>query len=393
MKVLIAHNAYKLRGGEDIVAEAEAALLLRYGHEVVEYRRHNDELSNIGAFHAAFDTLWSRRTVSELRALLVVSRPDVLHMHNTFPLISPSAYWAASQAGVPVVQTLHNFRLMCPQAMLLREGKVCESCVGRLPLPGVFHGCYRGSRAQTGVLAASLTLHRALGTWSTKVDRYIALNRFCRDKFVQGGMPGERIEIKPNFVDPPVGQPRAARRSVLFVGRLSHEKGVSVLAHAMREMPAERVRIAGTGPDEELLLDSPALTLLGSLKPREIEDEMLSAIALVLPSIWYENFPRTLVEAFSCGLPAIASRIGALAEIVEDGVTGLLFEPGDPVDLREKVNWALAHPERMAEMGANARIVYQQLYAPERNCRRLIEIYSAAIGSRAGASARSAPAA
>lgn len=382
LKILVAHNAYQLRGGEDSVVDSEIALLRQRGHTVLEYRRSNDDIGGMGRLRVAADTLWSRRTSTDLSALLRQERPQLLHVHNTFPLISPSLYWAAAAAGVPVVQTLHNFRLLCPQAMLLREGSVCESCLGRAPLPGVVHGCYRGSRAQTAVLAGMLMLHRGLGTWAHKVDRYIALNEFCRTKFIQGGLPAERLMVKPNFVDLPAPQP-LPRSGLLFVGRLSAEKGMAVLADAAQGLPAGSLRVVGSGPQAQPLVDRAAVVALGALNAAQVVQHMTSCLALVMPSIWYENFPRTLVEAFACGTPVLVSRIGALAGIVEDGVTGLHVTPGDAADLAAKMRWALANPERMADMGCAARLTYERLYTPDVNYRQLMDIYGQAIAAHA----------
>jgi len=387
MRVLIAHNAYQQHGGEDIVADAEAQLLREHGHEVLTYRRHNDELAHIGRLQAAVDTLWSRRTTRELGELLRAQRPDVVHVHNTFPLISPSLYAAAHEAGVPVVQTLHNFRLLCPQAMLLREGKVCESCVGHAPWAGVVHACYRGSRAQTGVLAGMLVLHRALGTWATKVQRYIALNNFCRDKFIEGGLPAARIVVKPNFVDLPA--PAALpRRGLLYVGRLAPEKGIATLAQAARGLPPGSLRVAGTGPEAERLAGLPAVVMLGALSAEQVAQEMAQAVALVVPSLWYENFPRTLVEAFACGLPVLVSRLGALESLVEHGRTGLHVQPGDAAAWATALQAALDDAPRMAAMGAAARELYEREYTAAANHGMLLAIYQDAIAEhRRGAAA------
>ena len=384
MKILVAHNAYQQRGGEDAVVDSEVALLRAAGHEVREYRRHNDELPGIGAVRAAAGTLWSRHTASDLGALLAAWPADVLHVHNTFPLISPSLYWAAASARVPVVQTLHNFRLLCPQAMLLRDGRVCRDCVGRVPLPAVRHGCYRGSRAQSAVLAGMLVLHRGLGTWQRKVQRYVALNDFCRDEFVRGGLPAERIVVKPNFVDSPpaAGGPAGAagtpRSGLLFVGRLAPEKGLSLLAESAAGLPAGSVAVAGTGPLADQVRQAPGLRALGGLAPVAVAEAMGRSLALVMPSLWFENFPRTLVEAYAAGLPVIASRLGALADLVQDGVTGLLAEAGDAADWTAKMRWALDHPAEMGRMGAAARARYQALYTPQRNLAQLLDIYDQA---------------
>ncbi|UZD55667.1 glycosyltransferase [Caldimonas aquatica] len=379
-RVLIAHNSYQQRGGEDAVVEAEAELLRSRGHAVRLLVAHNDAIVGMPRSRLAARTLWSSQTVRDFRQALVEFRPDILHVHNTFPLISPSIYWAAARAGVPVVQTLHNFRLLCPQAMLLREGRICEDCVGRLPWRGVVRRCYRGSAAQSGVLAGMISLHRALGTWGSKVDRYIALNEFCRRKFIEGGLPAQRIVVKPNFVDFPAPED-GAREGVLFVGRLAEEKGLSTLCAAARLAPDVAVRVAGTGPQAGLLQGIPSVTSLGALSAAEVREAMCGAQALVMPSLWYENFPRTLVEAFACALPVIASRIGALAELVEDGVTGLLFEPGNAADLAAKMKWAAAHPDALMRMGQEARRRYLREFSPEVNYRRLTEIYAQVLAA------------
>jgi glycosyltransferase involved in cell wall biosynthesis len=379
-RVLVVHNAYQHRGGEDSVVDAEIALLQSYGHVVETYFRTNDEVANLSELTLARHTLWSPRTRADLASLIKRFRPDVIHAHNTFPLVSPSLYWAAARARIPVVQTLHNFRLMCLNGLFLRKEKVCEDCMGAVPWRGVARGCYRGSHVASTALAGMLTFHRGAGTWQKKVTRYIALNEFCRGKFIEAGLPAERIAVKPNFAD--FEAPAAATRAgFLFVGRLSAEKGIDVLVGAAMAVGAANIRVAGSGPEAASLENIQGITALGSLSGDQVRSEMSRATALVLPSICYENFPRTLVEAFGCGLPVIASRIGALAELVSDGLTGLLFEPGNPSDLASKMAWAQSHPEAMAEMGCNARRLYEREYTAERNHQQLVAIYRDAINS------------
>lgn len=378
MRVLVAHNAYQQRGGEDSVVEAEAALLASRGHAVERFLRHNDAIADMSRLDAAVQTVWSAPAARDFEAVLRAFRPDVVHVHNTFPLMSPAIYWVANRLRVPVVQTLHNFRLLCPGALFLREGRVCEDCSGRLPWRGVVRGCYRESRPASAALAGMLVVHRAAGTWRNKVSRYIALNEFCRAKFVAGGLPAERIVVKPNFVD--FSAPAEVERAgFLFVGRLSAEKGVTALADAARQVPGVALRVAGSGPEASCLAGIAGVAALGALDGSTVRAEMGRAMALVLPSIWYENFPRTLVEAYACGLPVIASRIGALAELVRDGETGLLFEPGNAADLADKLRWAQAHPQRMAEMGRKARALYEAEFTAERNYAQLMAIYRDAI--------------
>jgi glycosyltransferase involved in cell wall biosynthesis len=377
-RVLVMHNAYQHRGGEDSVVASEVELLRSRGHAVETYLRHNDEIGGIAPAILAQQTLWSRRSVRELTALIRRFQPDIMHAHNTFPLVSPSLYWAASRQGVPVVQTLHNFRLMCLNALFLREGRVCEDCLGQLPWRGVVRACYRDSRLASGVLAGMLTLHRGMGTYRHQVTRYIALNRFCRDKFIAGGLPARRLAVKPNFVEAPAPA-EGERAGLLFVGRLSPEKGVGTLARAMRQLPGAALRVAGDGPQRGELDGVPGVALLGSLPHQAVMDEMGRALALVVPSIWYETFGLVALEAFGSGTPVIASRMGSLTEIVRDHETGLLFEPGNPEDLALKLRWALDNPPAMQAMGRQARALYEAEFTPDVNYWQLTAIYADAL--------------
>lgn len=384
-RVLVVHNAYQHRGGEDSVVEAEIAMLRSHGHEVATYFRSNDDISSQSVANVAIQTFWSSRSAHDLSELIQSFKPDVIHVHNTMPLISPSIYWVAARAKLPIVQTLHNFRLMCLNALYLRKGNVCEDCAGHLPWRGVVRKCYRESTAASAVLAGMLTLHRTIGTYRNKVSRYIALNNFCRDKFIEGGLPADRIVIKPNFVDAslPLGLPR---QSILYVGRLSVEKGISSMAQAAVLAQGIDLRVAGDGPQAELLAGINGVTRLGAISAESVRNEMERAIALIIPSIWYENFPRIIVEAFAAGLPVIASKVGALAEIVTDGETGLLFEPGNSRDLADKMKWAFVNSEKMAEMGRKARAQYEAEFTAEKNYQQLMTIYNDVIEEQHNAS-------
>ena len=387
MRILVAHNSYQQRGGEDAVVAAEVGQLESHGDTVVRYSRHNDELHGIGALgrlRAAAETVWAFRAKDELERVIADHKPDIAHFHNTFPLISPAAYYACANAGIPVVQTLHNFRLMCPAATLVRDGKICESCVGRaVPWAGMLHRCYHHSLAQTAALGAMLGAHSAARTWRTKVDLYIALTEFARRKFVEGGLPPERVVVKPNFVHPAPRPKEGVGEYALFVGRLAAEKGVELLLHAWRELKPAAIplRIAGDGPLREKLeseIKKSELTnvsLLGSVSPAQVADQMRGARFLLCPSLWYEGFPVTVAEAFACGLPVIASDLGSLAEIVAQGRTGLHVTPGDPRELACAVEWAWDHPEAMECMGRHARGEFERKYTAERNYRNLMRIY------------------
>lgn len=386
-RVLIVHNRYRCLGGEDMVVEEETELLKRHGNEVSVIIRHNDELKSLTRWRAAGQTLWSSASAQRVTELIRAARPDLIHVHNTFPLVSPVIYWVAARHRIPVVQTLHNFRLLCAQAMFLREERTCEECLGRLPWRGVIRGCYRDSRSQSAVLVAMLGLHRALGTYRHKVTRYIALNHFCRNKFIAGGLPADRVTVKPNFVDAPSSVRRLVSNRFLFVGRLSPEKGVKILAVAASRVPGAVFEVVGEGPEAGELAGVVNVERRGLLPLDAVMRSMAGAACLVMPSLWYENFPRTLVEAFAAGLPVIASRIGALAELVRDGETGLLFTPGDPDDLAAKVRWALANPEAVRAMGEAARREYETKYTPEVNYQQLMRIYEDAIRATRNAQA------
>ena len=308
-------------------------------------------------------------------------RPQLAHFHNTFPLISPSAYYAARAEGVAVVQTLHNFRLVCPNGLFFRQGRICEDCLGkRVPWPGVIHACYRGSRVTTGLTTSMLALHHALDTWRRMVDIYIALSQFARNKFIAAGIPSSQILVKPNFLssDPGVGQ--HGGRFALFVGRLAPEKGLATLLQAWETIGARyALRVVGAGPEEDLLTQPrPGVEWLG-WQPRErILELMKDAAFLVLPSEWYEHFPMTLVEAYATGLPVLGSALGSLGELIQDGITGRHFRPGDPSDLTAVLEWAISHPLPLSEQGRAARREYVLKYTADRNYATLMEIYQAA---------------
>lgn len=376
--VLSIHNYYRLPGGEDRVFASETALLEQNGHTVLRHEDNNERISP-AAIGTARDAVWSRRSFRRLESLAHTKAIDVAHFHNTFPLISPSAYYAVRRAGVPVVQTLHNFRLICAGGTLSRNGSACESCLDRKSLlPGIVHACYRNSRAATAALSTMLAVHRIAGTYQRQVDTYIALSEFARRKFVVGGLPGDRVVVKPNFVSPDPGVGEGQGGYALFVGRLSEEKGLRILAPAWRTAAALPLRVVGDGTLNDTAWPE-GVAWLGARPREQVMALMQDATVLVLPSTCYENAPLTIIEAFACGLPVIASNIGSLPEFVTHGRTGLLFRPGDPEDLARQVRWAFEHPEELREMRMNARREYEEKYTAERNYKMLMTIYEMAI--------------
>lgn len=384
MKVLVAHNEYQLAGGEDQVFLEETALLESRDHQVVRYRTSNDRVASMGRAALARDTLWSSASYRAIREIIRRERPQVVHLHNTLPLISPAAYYAAASEGVPVVQTLHNYRLLCPNGLFFRDGRPCEDCMGRpVPWPGVLHKCYRGSRAGTGVVAAMLSTHRALGTWSRKVDAYIALTDFARNKLVEGGLPAEKLHVKPNFVHPDPGPGGGNGGYVMFAGRLSPEKGLETLLSAWGRLGRRAVplKIVGDGPLAERVAratkENPRIEWLGRRPAGEVRSLMKEALALVFPSEWYETFGRVAAESFAAGTPVVAANLGAVAELVEHGRTGLRFRAGDAGDLAAQVGRLLERPEERSRMRRAAREEFEARYTAEQNYRMLMGIYGA----------------
>lgn len=390
MRVLIVHNRYKQRGGEDTVVEGETRLLEKHGHAVRQWIVSNQELSPREVLAVAWNAPYSRASKRAMAARLADFRPDVVHAHNIFPILTPSIYDACIEAGVPVVQTLHNYRLICPKATLYRDGKVCELCVHGSPYQAVRHACYRDSRLQSLVPARMLAAARRNRTWATKVTRYIALTAFARDKIVEGGVPAELIDLKPNFDEGGTAEltpaSEAKRVGAVFVGRFSEDKGVRVLFDAWQgdgqgQGLGVPIRVLGDGPlmDEVRPRATPAMALLGFVTPAQVRDEMLKASFMLMPSLWYEGMPMVITSAYALGLPVIGSRIGAVAELVEDGTTGLHVTPGDPADLAVKVRWAHEHPDEMRRMGRQAQEVYQRRFSAEVNYPQLMAIYEKAI--------------
>lgn len=387
MKILQVHNYYQHAGGEDNVVAAEAELLRSRGNEVELWSVDNKNLPGglSGKLKTALTAAYSPNSRALGREKLRFFKPDIVHVHNFFPLITPSVYDACRDEAVPVVQTLHNYRLICPGALLMRDGHICERCISGSPYQAARYGCYKGSRLGSLVVADMVARHRRQGTWRHKVDRFIALTEFAKDKFVQAGFPAEKIAIKSNFLLDPLEEPRNSPTLLggfaLFVGRISEEKGIKTLLKAWTKLGRQvNLKVAGSGPMDALLQGVPNIEALGRQSSVEVGRLMRQADFLVLPSEWYEGFPLVLVEAFAHGLPVLASRLGGMAEIVRDGETGLWFEPGNAEDLANKVTWLTDHPDECRRMGENARAAYLANYSPEINYQQLMDIYRGALG-------------
>lgn len=389
LRVLQVHTRYRQAGGEEEVVTAERRLLEEAGLSVAQVLFDNPRPGanrvSPARLTQSISAVWSRGAARRVREAIEANGSQVVHVHNTFVSASPSIYNAADMCRVPIVQTLHNYRLICPAATAYRAGHPCTDCMGRtIPWPAVIHSCYRGSRAQSAVVAASLAFGRATGTYSRRIGAYLALTKFQRDLLVQGGLPADKIRVVPNFLEPDPGMASGPRSGFLFVGRLSEDKGVPTLVDAAALMPG-LVRVAGHGPLSPLVENAAGtgdLEALGRLEKSAVFDQLRGAVAMVLPSVWFEGLPVSVLEAYATGTPVIASKIGSLAEVIEDGVTGLLAIPGDAGDLADRLRWASDHPDEMRQMGSNARLEYETKYRGSTHLTALLETYRRLIEAR-----------
>lgn len=382
MRIFIGHNYYQQSGGEDAVVKAEQQLLQSYGHEVKLYTISNDQIdSTIQKIKTGLTLSYSLQAKKAFKQAAQAFQPDVVHLHNTFPLLTPSVYDACSELRVPVVQTLHNYRLTCAGALLMRNAKICELCVNSSPYYGALHGCYRGSKLQSLAVANMIARHRRENTWNTKVDKFIALTDFAKNKFVESGIHPKNIAVKPNFILPPPAYARQSKQTfALFVGRVSEEKGVLALCQAFNNSGVP-LKIAGEGPLLSSLKSKAANTIefLGKLPQQEVYKLMARAQFLVMPSNCYEGFPMVLLEAFAHQLPVLCTGIGSMAEIVDDRVDGLHFGAADIKDLEQKAQELYTQPEKCLRMGQQAYWKYKNFFNAEANYNQLVEIYQSVI--------------
>ena len=370
---------------------AETALLAANGHRVEQLIVDNRDLDARGMrarLRLAAGTVWSRDAARRVAAAATAMSADVVHVHNFLPQLSPSIHGAARATGAAVVQTLHNYRLICPAATLFRDGRPCQDCRS-LPvaLPGLVHACYRGSRAETAVVVTMLAVHRTRHTWARDVDAFVALTPFAADRMSAGGIPRSRIAIKPNFTAVPPAGVEQPRSGFLFAGRLSEEKGIGVLLEAWRRSDGRAtLRIAGDGPLAEVVAGAaradPRIAALGRLDADELRAEMRRARGLVFPSVWYEGMPMTIVEAFANGLPVIAFDQGSMSDLVEHERTGLLVTPGSADGLAAAVRRLDDDAELASALGARAAAEHGARYTPEVNHGLLLAVYDRAIAHR-----------
>jgi len=381
MKVLLVHNRYQQQGGEDSVVEAEAQILSDHGAQVELLKADNDDIRGVlGKIKASLDVVYSPRGVARIRNSIAKYSPDVVHVHNWFPTLSPAIFWTCGRNRVPVVHTLHNYRLLCVKASLYRNGKPCEECLGKsLRLPGIIHGCYRGSRSGSAAATAAMLFHWRTGTWERSVDRFIALSHFAKNKLVQGGVPASKIAIKPNALATDPGVRNGDGGYFAYVGRLTDEKGIPTLLECWRlDSTLPKLRIVGTGPLEgEIRAAAKTRGNIDWLGPRssaEVLEIMGRATAVVCPSAWYEGMPRVVIESMAVGTPVIASRLGTYIEMIQDGRSGMLFDAGNPTSLLSCVKRAGSGCS-LSPMRDAARIQFETHYSATASFQALLKIY------------------
>jgi glycosyltransferase involved in cell wall biosynthesis len=375
------HNRYRILGGEEQSCVAEVALLRDHGHEVELLEEDNRRVEQLGHARTALRTVWSRESYHRIHEKLRGSNFDILHVQNFFPLWSPSVYYAASRNHVPVVQTLHNYRLMCVNSLFFRDQHVCVECMGRLlPWRGVLHACYRDSRAASAVVAGMVGVHRLAGTWRNLIKTYIAVSEFAREKYVAGGFSQEKIVVKPNFIHPTPSPGAGGGGYALYVGRLSPEKGIATMLEAWKSARSPiPLKVVGEGPLAELVIAAgracPKIEYMGSKSLPKVLDLMRMAEFLVFPSEWYETMGRTIMEAFAVGTPVVASNIGPPTTMVAAGETGFHFKPGNVDELRERVQWCSRNLDELRAMRRKARQAFEASYTGTANIEMLLTIY------------------
>lgn len=368
----------------------ESEMLKQAGHTVIHYERSNnefDDLSMGNLMRFPMESVWSNKTVHDLTQLIEREKPDLAHIHNTHLMITPSANHACYAQGLPVVQTYHNYRTLCPAGTFFRDGHVCEDCLTHPTMaPALQHRCFRGSRTRTGLVMARELYHRHVQTWEKQVDVGITPSHFTRNKLIEGGFNGERLVVKPHFLpyDPQPRTPDEDQGYMLYVGRLSPEKGVSLLLNTWRLLPHIPLKIIGEGQEqhkvEEFIQQMPnaQVSSYGVLPRKDIIRAIKGARAVIFPSTCYETFGMVIIEAYACGVAVIGSGHGAPQEIIQDGITGLTFAPIVPEELAKQVNRLWEHPTEAHEMGMNARRAFVEHYTQETNLQQLNSIYAEA---------------
>ena len=381
MKILLVHNFYKIRAGEYSVFNNEMNLLKDNNHEVITYHKDNRDINSLSSkFRSFINVIFSKKVYHEFSQLLKKEEPDIIHVHNLFPLITPSIFFSAKENKIPIIQTLHNYRYICPSSILMHKNKIYEKSITNGVFSTVVDKVYQNSYLGTFALARMINFHKKKDTWNSKVNKFIALTDFSKSKFKEAGFSPDKITVKPNFVFDIKKDDIKKDKFALFVGRIGEEKGIKILIQAWKNIDYPLI-IAGSGPLENELnsLSHKNINFIGSQDKNKIIELMNSASFLVVPSIWYEGFPMVILEAYSAGLPVLGSKIGSVGEVVIDNVTGVQFKPNDPIDLSEKVNAVIKDQSFLSELSKNARKHYIDNFTPEKNYQVLLNIYKEVI--------------
>jgi glycosyltransferase involved in cell wall biosynthesis len=379
MRILILHSRY-LSGwasGENSVVRDEERLLTEAGHEVVSWTPSPG--AEFSPERLGLKAMWSSAAVKHVGRLIERHRPQIVHCHNLYPMLSPAVLRAARKSDSKVVVTLHNYRMFCLPATCLRDGEICELCLGRVPWRGVVYRCYRGSLPGSTALAASLTLHRTIGSFD-HVSLFLPVSHFVLDKHVQAGFAQDRMHLKPNFCWP---RPRRsdAGEYFLYAGRLAPEKDLRTLLEAWRSVGAPLI-LAGDGPDRpELEAIAPSgVEFRGTVAPDDVTQLLTRARGLVVSTRCNEGGPRSVIEAFAAGVPVIATSLGALPEMVEHEVSGMLVPPGRPKAWVEAAQ-ALMDPVTADRLGQSAFDRWSRVHSPEVGLVNLEHAYRVALGA------------
>ena len=376
--ILIVHNYYQIPGGEDTVVANEKRMLEKHGHKVILYSRNNAELKEMPKLQKLclpITTIFNPRTYKEIKRIIKAEKIDVVHVHNTLNLVSPAVYYAARAMKVPVVQTVHNFRLLCPGATFYRDGHICEDCVESGFWCAVKHKCYRGSRMQTLACVLSTWFHRMTGIYG-KIN-YICLTEFTKRK-IENCVKGAKIFVKPNFVYD-LGVKKNHQDYYLFVGRVEEIKGINVLIDAFKKMPERLLKVAGRGDlyaEIKSRISSEGLNnveMLGYQDRASVNELMRNAKALIMCSQWYETFGMVIAEAYSCGTPVIVGDIGNIKDLVITGKTGELFTYNSPDDMISTIKRFEANS--YGEYSKNAYKLFNERLTSKSNYNQLLKIY------------------
>lgn len=374
------------RGGEEKTLFFEHKLLEENGHKVILFTKDSRDISSYNLakkIGLCINAIFSFDTYKKIKKIIKSEKPDIAHLQNIFPLISPSVYYALKKHNIPIVQTLHNYRLLCLNGLFVNNsGETCEKCMYGCFIHGILSKCYRRSFIQSLIMAISIYFHRKLGTFKNKVDLYISPSVFLKNKMIESGLHEDKIEVVSHCIDTDFLAPVLDYDTYgIYMGRLSKEKGVLTLVKAFQRIPDLRLKIVGEGPlhdevDNFVMMNKlKNVELLGFIKGEERFEILKKALFTVIPSVCYENFPWVILESFALGVPVIASRIGGIFDLIDEMKNGILFNPDDVEDLTKKISILASDPRLMLSMRHNARQRAEEEYSLAAGYKRRMEIY------------------